>query len=345
MKKILKGGMLFMILLTFMLAAGCDSGSDDQEQSGPRILFVGNDVVYDAGQDDYFGYAGYWENGERTNYSEVDTEAYHALYENSSICVAGVKYYNGDQERACYWLDGELTFLEDEPVNGDDSTLSYAGIARGFDGSIYVAGAVGYGPSTGCYWKDGARSDLDGSVVHDVIYNNGDAYAFGYYNGDTNWRSCYWKNGARVDLYRSAGTFADGRYMGACTISGTELYIPCPNGYFVFDMSDDSYTFVEVTDASFLKKVKNISGDIYAVGSNDSSGSDRACLWINGTQEFVETTGSEACDVALFQESVYLCGIYKNTDGDGMACYWKDGARTALTENLETSAGSILVIE
>ncbi len=353
MKKSKTLSSLFLLVLCSLISFfSCESGSAGSESSGPRIIFVGTDVVYDAVEDDDIGYAGYWENGSRTNYSEENVEASCALYTGGSIYAAGIKYYNGSDERACYWVDGVLTLLESIPDPENDATLSFTATARDFDGSAYVAGGMGYGTSTGvaCYWVDGVRTKLesagnDGLFLSDVIVYDGDVYAFGcfYDEGD---KSGYWKNGVRGDLLTEADTWGSGFALRPCTVDGSMLYMPCENGYFVFDMSNDTYSFTEVADAHYLSRVKNISGHIYAVGTNSTAGNgDMACLWIDGVEEFEETTKSEAYDVALVDDVVYVCGVYKNDDDDETACYWKDGVRVSLTDTLYTEATSILVIE
>ena len=308
------------------------------------LYFFGTEVASDG-----FSHAGYWNSGARTNVPDARTESSDAVLSGSTVYVSGVQKTADEFEyaRACRWTDISIYPLGGVPTN--DATVSNAAAIRYINGTVYVAGSQFY-PMVACYWANSARIDLDGALTCDVFEYGGNVYAFGYYNDTLNWIPCFWTNGAS----RWGLLTGDGRYLDKGTLDGTWYYLPCKErngtpprgGYYLIDLTDfDNTTFVPLTGANVVHTVKVIGGSIYVVGTNSTSGTDVACLWVNGVQQFAESTASEAFDVLQYNGKTYICGIYKDAGLDEFACYWEDGVRYPLSSNAGSSAHTMLLIE
>ncbi len=130
-------GMLFLITAAMM--AGCDGGSDG-DRSSTSVYIFGNDKA------DGIKYAGYWKNGVRHNVSQGNTQLNITVQAGSSFYSSGSESNtSGELNRACYWTNDSVTYLEDAPTN--NATRSYSSSVRLYGGQVYVSGSYGYSPS------------------------------------------------------------------------------------------------------------------------------------------------------------------------------------------------------
>ena len=116
---------------------------------------------------------------------------------SATVYTAG--FFDGGNEKACYWKDKLKTNL---PVG---TGISYAKAITQSGGSIYIAGYYSDGGnSIACYWKDGIKTDLPAgagaSHAYAITQSGGSIYIAGCYDDGGTSIACYWKDGIKTDL-------------------------------------------------------------------------------------------------------------------------------------------------
>lgn len=270
------------------------------------IVVVGNDV-YVAGSDG--GTAKYWKNG-----SPVILGAGYAR----SIAVSGndvyVCGYTGNAfygYHACYWKNGDITFLpentrsddywDDYPVSSTDSK-AYSIFISGSD--VYIAGqetVVRDGGSgiSAVYWKNGdevylIKGSFAGSkddAANSIFVTGQDIYACGALEAQ------YWKNGMSFYLPGSSGitTMANSIF-----VLGTDVYVAGTQKdgkfYQTYYSQQKRYVAkywkngqpVNLTDGTkdaYATSVSIMGTDLYAAGYEEKQAGVRnwiAKYWKNG---------------------------------------------------------------
>lgn len=125
-------------------------------------LAVHNGAVHVAG--DRNGAPVWWKDGEEVILDASGLASSIAVSEQGVVFVGGIAF-TGSGERACYWQDGNRTFLGNEEYRSE----AFAIAVEGED--VYVAGYEERPRTSGsgrvrvaCYWKNGVAVDLgDGS--------------------------------------------------------------------------------------------------------------------------------------------------------------------------------------
>ena len=176
-----------------------------------------NDIYVNEGQilfGGYFGELGFDETGSQNLYAESPFiwdsnsnprelsqpeggffSSISAVYmtENGDTYLAGVF------SKPVYWENEELVLLESK----------YGSVSQFLEheGDIYAVGQFNKENSnstgfTACYWKNGARIDLEEDAqAHGIFIDGEDIYVSGSVGRvPVDYKACYWKNGERFDL-------------------------------------------------------------------------------------------------------------------------------------------------
>ncbi len=302
------------------------------------LYFFGDEEAPDG-----FSHSGYWNSGSRTSFVQPDTNSSDAFLSDSTVYVCGYRKNvgPGSNDQACYWTNGVFTALVDTPTD-DSSALA----VRISGTSLYIAGSLAYGITGAGYWKDGAANPLtDGSWATDVVEYGGATYVFGYY-----WTGSsvggYWKIPSSGPTTRHDVAASYGNYVGKGDLHGDTYYLPGKGGYYVIDLGDDSSSFVALPGANVVERIRvNSVGVVRSVGTENSSVTDKASLWIGTLQVWAETEASEALDVVEYQGKTYVCGLYKTAGLEELACYWEDGVRHLLSDKDGSRAHTALLIQ
>jgi hypothetical protein len=239
-----------------------------------------------------------------------------------------------------YWKDGE------EHIVGDGSRGHAYDIWVNED-HVYIVGNVYDGGLTmPCYWVDGEVQELNNYACGDCsaedvfVTDAGDVYAAGHIRIDnqfsTTQKAMYWHNGVGFDLTdgsddaRANGVFVDNGNIYVCGYEadgsgGRKKAKYWLNGEPVVLGNDDD----EDSEATGIV-VKN--GNVYVSGYEEielpgtTSTVTYAVVWINGEREVLEDTRSEAHDIFVDGNDVYVVGGYAPfVEIDNYyGCYWKN---------------------
>ena len=121
--------------------------------------------------------------------------------QSETVYVGGSYKDEGmDYPKACYWVNGKKTDLNDVPPGVKSDAMDI--VIK--DGTVYIAGyysTTAYPPkATICYWKDGVRTDVKsdgiGLVYHlNIAVENDTVCMAGYGSGNI---VCYWKGNEKA---------------------------------------------------------------------------------------------------------------------------------------------------
>jgi hypothetical protein len=324
------GAALAILVLTLV-------GCPNEPAPVDPLYFFGDDATSEG-----VSYAGYWNGGSRTNFTQSDTVSTDAILSGSTVYVCGSRNNEGtgNFNQACYWTNGGFTVLVDTPTED-----SFANAVRFTGASLYFAGSLVSGIAGAGYWKDGAANPLtDGAWATDVVEYLGTTYVFGCY-WTTKYVGGYWKIPSSGEPTRIDVAPSDGNYVGKGDLYGDTYYLPGKGGYYVVNLGDDTSSFVALPGANIVHRVSvNSAGVVRSVGTDSSSGSDKASLWIGTLQNWAEPGASEAFDVVEYHGKTYVCGTYSDAFSS-FACYWEDGVRHPLSDMAGSSAHTALLIE
>jgi hypothetical protein len=214
----------------------------------------------------------------------------------TDIYIAGHTINSSGKTVATYWKNEEAVSLSDGTKNEYAMSIAVSG------NDVYVAGIErnSAGINVAKYWKNGIPVMLtDGTrnaSAASIAVSGNDVYVSGYEAGTYVWIAKYWKNGVAVEL-------------------GDE------------------------TTSSTLARTIIVSGnDVYVAGYADKVTELRTLYWKNGTEIPISSIfGSKIVDfnavaMALSGSDVYVAGYEKANTGRYTANYWKNGARTVLTD-------------
>jgi hypothetical protein len=169
-------------------------------------IFVANNHVYVGGRySNQYGYLipCYWVDGVKTDLPfgsmASDGEVYSIFVSGGSVYLAG--YYTDastSSDTPCLWINSVLTPFP-VPISGPYNSANAVFVSSG---KVYVGGIVDSG-STGCYWVDGARTDISGSSgVYGIFVLGGNVYTVGNFDVVPG----LWMNSTRIELPLPAGS-------------------------------------------------------------------------------------------------------------------------------------------
>lgn len=225
----------------------------------------------------------------------------------------------------------------DNPANPDDDNNTSATT------HVYVAGNTGYtfnaGPAV-C-WEDGIQHVLDPDAFETaraacVIGNDV------YYGGcNANEQPVIWKNGVAQKMSEGNGrvsglTTAGGKLYACGTVDQKPVYwVDGQIHYLDEDPSASSdYTTTAITVSG---------GNIYVSGylGNEYNSAKGAYLWKNGSLQKLSTKASKACDVCVYNNTVYVVGSESYTSGGiQKSVMWVNGAIRDIQVTTNNGLGS-----
>ena len=235
--------------------------------------------------------------------------------------------------------------------NESYSSLTSSTLDTLFNGkSVYICGFYSDSIETtpiACYWKDGARIDLDYGSAQDIKVVDGDIYISGNWTDETGWNGsyCYWKNGERFDLEGGNNVEVGGIYVyeGDVYIAGTLLtdanFFGTPVACYWKNGERTDLTTTAMDAVAYGIGVNN--GDVYVTGWRIKNHATIACYWKNGNLNDLHGTNlfGEGNDVAFKGNDFYISGYVENAStGKWNACYWKNGNRVNMARR--TSYGT-----
>lgn len=226
------------------------------------------------------------------------------LAEAQTVYVGGFYKDNNWDNRACYWVNGNMYIFGG--VSVDAITVK--------DGKVYIAGVYKEEYSKGngvkytcCYWIDGLPFELPKCKnVNKIIVDNGNVYVIG---DNENNETCFWVNG----IYNSGPS--DGTIRNMTVINGVIYFAgfytvgEWPNNtfyacYWINGVRHDlpnSKSFPATTG------IEVVNGRIY-IGAIDNQ-NRRACYWTNGVQHLIKNTEDLLIDAfTVSNGNVYMVG-------------------------------------
>ena len=232
------------------------------------------------------------------------------------------------------------------PDQDDSSSLSTSSaLDTLFNGkSVYICGFYSDTVETtpiACYWKDGARIDLDYGWAEDIKVVDGDIYISGRWTDETGWNGsyCYWKNGERIDLQGGIDLEVGGIYVydGDVYVAGTRLtdvgFFGTPVACYWKNGQRTDLTTTAMDAVAYGIGVNN--GDVYVTGWRISQHhATLACYWKNGVINDLHGSNyfGEGYDIAFSGNNVYISGhVDKSSTDSWNACYWKNGNRVDMS--------------
>lgn len=181
---------------------------------------------------------------------------------------------------------------------------------------VYVAGTSGsfYGGPAVC-WEDGVYHVLDSNAydaTRAVCVKGNDVY---YGGSDASSHPVLWKNGVPQVLANDFGevtglTVANGKLYACGIIDSRPVY--WVDGQ-VVNLSEDPDSYSGYTTTAIFVDGSNVYVSGYS--GNEMNSGKGAYLWKNGVLQKLSTKASEACDVCVYNNTVYVVGSESYTEG------------------------------
>ena len=250
-----------------------------------------------------------------------------------------------DSSYPSYWKNGEMTELSSCTTPGGDWYAGYALSIFASGNDVYAAGYLRcHSKFVACYWKNGARTDLEhpqaGSHARTMHVSGADVYVAGWLEFEKYTIPCYWKNGERTDLSRVGPSMND-RAEGIF-VSGGDIYVagtinPSPGvDPYACDIVPCYWKNGERTDLNdgnfgYATAICAVQGKVYTAGYVAGGSFIIPCYWINGFRhDFSQRVPGYAYAIQVIQDVVHAAGIIFNEAGVWIPCQWKNGTRTDL---------------
>ncbi len=275
----------------------------------------------------------------------------------SVTVYAGGYERNGNIQTAKYWKNGVATLLTNGTFTSQVNSIFIAG------NDIYAAGLElnASNKVVGKYWKNGGAVNLtDGitsAALNSIIVVGSDVYAAGYQvtSSGSNSFARYWKNGIPVTL-SNGSTSAE---LFSIIVVGSDVYAAGQetnaSGKTVAKYWKNG-SAVNLTDGTKTAGALSIAvsgSDVYVSGyENNQSVTTTAVnavarYWKNGIPVVLGGTApdsrSSAYSLYLSGNDVY-CGGFDVDNTIAGAKYWKNNTRVNLTNGLNPSSVSSIVV-
>lgn len=251
--------------------------------------------------------------------------------QNADIYVAGRGINANDDFIAKWWKNGTGHNLP-LPYNAIRSEATSIFVSGN---DVYVAGfEIMYEDDRARLWKNGVAQNLansignGGAIATSVFVSNNDVYVV----GDVNGIAKLWKNGIDHDLATTSSYAQDifvvdtnvyvaGRIGGTATVWRNGVARTLSNS------SSPHSIYVQDTDVY-------VAGYKMIYDANPYNDRPTAKLWKNNEEIniFDETLSSQAYDVAVHNDTVYVLASYVN-GGSSVSVLWKNGVQQILGGN------------
>jgi hypothetical protein len=286
-----------------------------------------------------------WVNGE-SQWSITDGSIYDTSYGEMTVTGSDVylpmNIYSSDTYSyfAAYYKNGVGTQVE------TSASYAYNMTVDGSDTYVvgYMTDPATYN-STAYMWKNGAATQLStrGSYAYGVAVANGNVYISGQQRQETGWQSeaVLWTNGTvqTLNTYGSADKIhvngSDVYVLGYAydDVNYRTVYTVWKNGAELYQIPYEGYS------AQVNSLVVAPDGKLYVVGqasiTDSSTGNSKsmAVVWVDNVQYVIGEAGrvSEARDIAIFNNDVYIVGNYDVGSEIGLSSsvyspvVWKNG--------------------
>lgn len=267
----------------------------------------------------------------------------------------GLKIYLGgdDNNRATYWMNGEMVRVMDDPEVF--STLS--NIYATQKGNVSVVGRVGNSQPIGFYWDQvnglyllnsgedrygAAFSVFVDEVTGDIYFTDHEGWMVS--PNETTYVARYWKNFVPTNLTEEGLV----SHAGDIICKDGNLYIMVQEGGDNYYLKNGEKVMLETgfSEEIFPAAMCIVGDDVYIGGYYDAGTVFSPCYWKNGkitilaSDESAQPYGIAVDD----QGNVYLAGSY----GSGLvraAAYWKNDDMTLLTGQTNCCLSGIAVVD
>jgi hypothetical protein len=287
--------------------------------SADKIIVDGTDIYILGTVDNGSRSLGcYWKNGAL---SVLLNSGYATDFAVSNADMYIVGHYQPSSDVSaipCYWRNGIKTDLAIGPggTQGVARAIAVSGSTVFIAGDYYVP-RDDYGNyidiQRGCYWINGARTDLPGEdyyYVESIAVNGSDIFLTGWFAAVNPRHSWLYKNGNTSIL---------------------------PSGS---------------TQDSAAHDITIYNNDAYIAGFSGNGSTRQASYWKNFTLNMLSGTSpgkdSFAYGITVVNGDIYVAGQvnvffdFQDGNSSSTACYWKNGARVDLLDN--AGASGIFVV-
>lgn len=145
-------------------------------------------------------------------------------------------------------------------------------------------------------------------------------------------------NGTRVRLLVKDTTkaiAAESSQILAITTNGSDVYaIGILNEKFVVWKNEVPTTFAESDEVYAITDIAVSGSTVYVIGNRKSAaGLSVATIWTNGVATNLSDNSSEAYDIEVQGNDVFVAGYVAETSGEyGLPVYWKNGVKNNLSD-------------
>lgn len=295
----------------------------------------------------------YWVNGktvilqggEAPNGASADAIA----VKGEDVFITG-RYWNGQENLPCYWINEEKVNLS---IEGNNYTSGQATAIAFRDSDIVIAGSCNEkNKSYPCYWLNKERVDLQfpdngtlGAGSQAICISDNDIYICGAnHRKSTGLYACYWKNNNyyQLDIGDAKKAVANSIFVknGRVIICGTVD----SKGGSAFFWDNGKVSILENSICALDMFVD--SSDIYILGANSKHAS---CYWKNGKSYDIEeiTDPEKGYDLRrlwIDNGKLYFAGAYTWDQGySRQGVYWVGNKPILLGGNVITVDGIFLV--
>lgn len=230
-----------------------------------------------------------------------------------------------------YFANGSAGGLQPYNINptmvGEDVRLN-AIFKDGLD--LYIAGTDG---KKATFWKNGfdktyVNSNSNSKRVNDIFKSGDKIYLVGSETTGGVTVSCFWEHSEvrwqRLSINASGeATCID--------IEGADVYIAGKEDDRAIYYKNGTKNFLTNTSIFFtsVNAIEVVGNDVYVVGSitETNTSNQVACYWKNGVLAKL-SDGTEATDIKIKNNNIYICGYQDPTIGRDIGKVWKNGIAT-----------------
>jgi hypothetical protein len=269
--------------------------------------------------------------------------------------LADVYLAGSENGLATYWKNGTAVTLS---TVGSRATGIFVS-----QNSIYVSGFETSGTHNAFYWKNAEKVTLPQvGFTYGITVVGADVYVGGVINAADvfNYYPVYWKNGEIVKL-ETTTSYPYGS-AGNIVVSGSDTYltgkITNSHGYTIPAVWKNGHlTMLPVPSAEYLLSTATSltinNGHIYVSGlvaklppSSSKPTPRQAAYWKDGQLTTLVDTSllSEAQDIAVSGDDIYVTGFQSNTTTGWEGVYWKNNQPFSISPEGNVNLRSISVI-
>jgi hypothetical protein len=228
---------------------------------------------------------------------------------------------------------------------------SYASSIAVANGSVYVAGfsmdnnGTNYGETYVTFWKDGIRYTQYGANTqyNQVAFKNNDMYLLGFSNANSYGYGpmIFLKNNSPISLSNFNAQPKRIAFKNDTAYVVGNIYFNSYEPHATLWKNGQEISLQSLVNFSEANAICIQGNDVYIAGVVDNS----ATYWKNGVRVILAGNGSNATDIKVVNDDVYVVGqAFDNTTLRKVAVVWKNGIMKWLSNpNRNSNAFSIVV--